>query len=101
MNLEQKLLDILTDTQRREINLNESANAILVLFEEYKSKKLKGLQVEDVLRYEIYSNWLARHAFFNWLQNIVASYMLWKVKRKYSKYIYHINLKNKRKNNAT
>jgi hypothetical protein len=44
------------------------------------------------LDYEIRSSWWAELIWFEWGQNLAASYFVWKVKRKYKRYLISRNI---------
>ena len=56
--------------------------------------KAKLIPVKDILLYEIHSHWFASKVSNPFLQNLLAKYFAWKVRRKYRKYQYSFLMKN-------
>lgn len=57
-------------------------------------KTITLLSTTDVLLYECHSHWLAKYVSPGWGQSIIASYIAWKVKRKYFRYAKSIKMHN-------
>ncbi len=58
-------------------------------YEEYYAmwlKKTNRLTIQEILDYEVHSNWLAAWISFSWGQEIMGWYIAQKVKRKYKRY---------------
>ena len=76
--LEKKHLDILTGEL-----MNKWQNSPIEVQRRFLNRRLtRG----EVLDYEIRSHWLASWISFKWGQDLLASYFVWKVKRKYKRY---------------
>ena len=50
-------------------------------------RHLRRLSMQEILRYEIHSHWLARWIGFEWGQDLMGKYFAWKVRRKYNRYL--------------
>lgn len=51
------------------------------------ARNLRRLSMQEILRYEIHSHWLARWIGFEWGQDLMGKYFAWKVRRKYNRYL--------------
>lgn len=47
----------------------------------------------NLLEYEIFSSWWAALIWWDWGQDIVARYFVWKTRRKYARYKRHMGYK--------
>ncbi len=50
-------------------------------------ERINKLSVNDILNYEVHSNWLAPYIFFGWGQYLLGWYIGKKVNRKYKRYL--------------
>lgn len=44
------------------------------------------VSIEEILDYEVRSSWLAQYISQSWLQDVLVSFLLWKVRRKFTRY---------------
>ena len=51
--------------------------------------------VDEILRYEVHSHWLARWVWFSWGQKIMGRYLAFKVRRKYKRYLYSLEMRDR------
>ena len=49
--------------------------------------------MKEVLNYEICSHWLAGWIWFEWGQELIANYLARKVSRKYKRYSWNMDMK--------
>lgn len=47
----------------------------------------RNLTIEEILDYEARSSWLARWIWFSWGQELMGSYLAYKVNKKYKRYL--------------
>ena len=57
------------------------------------------LSVDEIIRYETHSHWLARWVWFSWGQKIMGWYIALKVKRKYKRYLCSLEMRDRIINN--
>lgn len=50
---------------------------------------------KELLLYEIASSWWACYISWNWVQELAAKYFVWKVERKYNRWLKHNQWKEK------
>jgi hypothetical protein len=58
---------------------------------------MRKLNPFECLDYEVNASWLASMLGNKWMQNKMASYLAWKVRRKYRRYIVNKEMKNQLK----
>lgn len=55
--------------------------------------KKPRITLKDCLEYECQTHWLASYIGFKWGQDLMATYMSWKVQRKYKKYCWMMDMR--------
>lgn len=55
-----------------------------------KLKPISKITMIEALEYECHSHWLASWISFSWGQELIASYIAWKVRRKYRRYSFSV-----------
>ena len=55
-----------------------------------KTNVISRLSMNDILLYEVHSNWLTSWIGFSWGQEIMGWYIAKKVNRKYKRYLYSL-----------
>lgn len=64
-------------------------------------EKLISMTLNDILKYEVHSNWLTPYVFFGWGQDMLGWYIGKKVNRKYKRYLRSIEIRNQFIKNLT
>ena len=59
---------------------------------------ISRLSMKQILEYECHSHWLASWISFNWGQELIGWYIARKVARKYKRYLYSLESRNRLKN---
>jgi hypothetical protein len=57
----------------------------------FKGAVISRLTMKQILEYECHSHWLASWISFNWGQELIAWYIARKVTRKYGRYSYSLD----------